>query len=280
MTDLKALRADFIKTLNSYYDKEEIINFFSWLAEDILELKTHQLLLNKEVNLDENKLAKFKSATERLQRQEPIQHILGYTEFFGLKIKVDSSVLIPRPETEELVQWVIDDYSAKNHQFSLIDLGTGSGCIPIALARQLPQAKIKALDVSKEALSLAAINSKENNVEIELIEEDILELEYLQEVDVLVSNPPYVKYDEQEGMSNNVLKNEPHVALFVYDDDPLVFYRKIAELSLKQKKRPVIYVEVSQYLANETRDLFINYGFDQVELRKDFRGNDRMLKAY
>jgi len=280
MTNLKVLKSDFIKALSAHYEKDEILNFYSWLAEDVLKLRTHELLLNDEVDLDADKLSKFHLATERLQHQEPIQHILGYTEFFGLKIKVDSNVLIPRPETEELVQWVLDDCSAQNPALSLIDLGTGSGCIPIALAHHLPEATIKAIDVSKKALSLAAINSEENNVDIELIEDDLLNMEQVPEVDVIISNPPYVKHDEKDTMRANVLDNEPHVALFVYDDDPLIFYRKIANLAIQQENTPVVYVEVSQYLANETRELFLEAGFKNVQLRKDFRGNDRMLKAY
>jgi release factor glutamine methyltransferase len=289
MTNLKALKSNFIEALGEYYERDEILNFYSWLAEDILELKTHELLLNEEVDLDAEKLSKFLSALERLQQQVPIQYILGYTEFFGLKFKVNTNVLIPRPETEELVQWIIDDYSAQQLQLTLIDLGTGSGCIPVALANHLPGANIKALDVSWEALKLAKINEseclkisdfKQNKQHIEFIEANLLEMEQLPEVDVLISNPPYVKYEEQERMNDNVLKNEPHVALFVYDDDPLIFYRKIAELANKQDKRPVVYVEVSQYLAKETRELFLDAGFDNVELKKDFRGNDRMLKAY
>ena len=280
MTNLKALKSNFIEVLGKYYERDEILNFYSWLAEDVLELRTHELLLNDEVDLNAEKLSKFQSALERLQQQEPIQYILGYTEFFGLKIKVDSNVLIPRPETEELVQWVLDDYLTKNPKLSLIDLGTGSGCIPVALSHHLPEAKIKAIDVSKEALSLAAINSEENNVTIEFIETDLLNIDQVPEVDVIVSNPPYVKHDEKETMKANVLDNEPHVALFVYDDDPLIFYRKITELAKQQENLPVVYVEVSQYLANETRELFLEAGFKNVQIRKDFRGNDRMLKAY
>lgn len=289
MTNLKTLKKEFLKELSFVYDKNEASSMFSWLAEDLLHLKTHDLLLKTEVELDEIQLLKFEEARERLKKEEPVQYILGYAEFFGLKLKVNSHVLIPRPETEELVQWILDDYQDYKLQLSLIDLGTGSGCIAIALAKHLHQAKVKALDISSEALSLAASNlpaclgqagSEENQTEIECIQDDILKLDNLPKVDIVVSNPPYVKFDEQQQMKGNVLKNEPHLALFVENDDPLIFYRKIAELASTADKKPVVYVEINQYLAKETHDLFKNFGFEHVELRKDFRGNDRMLKAY
>jgi len=281
MTNLKNLKQDFFIALQPIYNEGEVSNFFKWLAEDLLDLKTHDLLLESEVNLDSKKLDDFKKAQARLEAQEPIQYILGYAEFFGLRFRVNSSVLIPRPETEELVEWILEDQKSSKSQLSILDLGTGSGCIPIALAKHLPQAKLKALDISVEALKLAELNSEDNNTRIEYIEGDVLILKYLAEgIDIVVSNPPYVKFDEQAQMQDNVLKNEPHLALFVKDNDPLIFYRKIAELTSKLTKRPLVYVEINQYLAEETRQLFKSFGFEYVEIRKDFRGNHRMLKAY
>lgn len=281
MTDLKKLKQDFFKALKPIYEGGEISNFFKWLAEDLLDLKTHDLLLESEANLDLKKLVEFKKAQSRLEAQEPIHYILGYTEFFGLRFKVNTSVLIPRPETEELVEWILEDQKFSKSQLSILDLGTGSGCIPIALARHLPQAKIKALDISSEALKLAELNSEDNNTKIEYTQADLLTLKHLpEEIDIVVSNPPYVKFNEQAQMQDNVLKNEPHLALFVKDSDPLIFYRRIAELTSRMTKRPLVYVEINQYLAEETRQLFQSFGFQSLELRKDFRGNYRMLKAY
>lgn len=281
MTDLKNLRQDFFKALQPIYEEGEISNFFKWLAEDLLDLKTHDLLLESEANLDSKKLVDFKKAQSRLEAQEPIHYILGYTEFFGLRFKVNTSVLIPRPETEELVEWILEDQKFSKSQLSILDLGTGSGCIPIALAKHLPQAKVKALDISAEALKLAELNSEDNNTRIEYIQGDLLTLKHLpEEIDIVVSNPPYVKFNEQAQMKDNVLKNEPHLALFVKDSDPLIFYRRIAELTSKMTKRPLVYVEINQYLAKETRQLFKSFGFEYIEIRKDFRGNYRMLKAY
>lgn len=281
MTDLKKLKQDFFKALKPIYEGGEISNFFKWLAEDLLDLKTHDLLLESEANLDSKKLVEFKKAQSRLEAQEPIHYILGYTEFFGLRFKVNTSVLIPRPETEELVEWILEDQKFSKSQLSILDLGTGSGCIPIALAKHLPQAKIKALDISSEALKLAELNSEDNNTKIEYTQADLLTLKHLpEEIDIVVSNPPYVKFNEQAQMQDNVLKNEPHLALFVKDSDPLIFYRRIAELTSRMTKRPLVYVEINQYLAEETRQLFQSFGFQSLELRKDFRGNYRMLKAY
>ena len=289
MTNLKQLKLNFLKDLSTVYDKDETSTLFAWLAEDLLHLKTHDLLIKTEVYIEESQLLKFQEAKERLQKGEPIQYILGYAEFFGIKIKVNPYVLIPRPETEELVQWILEDYGASRLPISIIDLGTGSGCIPIALAKHLPQATIKALDVSAEALKLAASNlpaclgragSEENKTNVEFINADLLKMKTLPVVDVVVSNPPYVLSSEKSKMKPNVLDNEPHLALFVENDDPLLFYRKIAELVSNLENKPLVFVEVSQYLAHETKKLFQDFGFENVELRKDFRGNDRMLKAY
>lgn len=280
MINLKEFKVEFIRELSSFYNKEEATALFSWLSEDLLHLKTHDFLLQTEVDIDTNQLHIFQQAKSRLLKQEPIQYILGYTEFFGLKINVTPDVLIPRPETEELVQWVLEDYKTQVHQLSLIDIGTGSGCIPIALAKNLPQAKVMGLDISEHALQLAASNSELHDAKVEFIKSDVLQLKALPEVDVIVSNPPYVKFDEHLKMKDNVLKHEPHLALFVANDDPLIFYKKIAELALNVKKKPVVYVEISQYLAQDTSQLFKDFGFEQVEIKKDFRGNDRMLKAY
>lgn len=280
MINLKKFKVEFIIELSSIYNKEEATALFSWLTEDLFHLKTHDFLLQTEVDIDTNQLHIFQQAKSRLLKLEPIQYILGYTEFFGLKINVTPDVLIPRPETEELVQWVLEDYKAQAHQLSLIDIGTGSGCIPIALAKNLPQAKVMGLDISEHALQLAASNSELHDAKVEFIKSDVLQLKALPEVDVIVSNPPYVKYDEHLKMKDNVLKHEPHLALFVANDDPLIFYKKIAELALNAKKKPVVYVEISQYLAQDTSQLFKDFGFEQVEIKKDFRGNDRMLKAY
>ncbi|MFN2262396.1 MAG: peptide chain release factor N(5)-glutamine methyltransferase [Psychroflexus sp.] len=280
MTDLKQLKSDFSESLKAIYEIQEINNFFIWLAEDLLNLSKLDLMIKTEVDLEHSVLEQFKTAQRRLQVEEPIQYILGYTEFFGLRFKVNSNVLIPRPETEELVQWILDDYQSNKSPKTILDLGTGSGCIPISLAKNLSSTKISALDISTEALELAKTNAELNSVEINFFQADLLSLDQLPiSTEILVSNPPYVKQDEKLQMQNNVLNNEPHLALFVDNQDPLVFYRKIAKLALKSVKTEVIYLEINQYLAEETQLLFENFGFKSVRLKKDFRGNFRMLKA-
>ena len=280
MTNLKTLKKDFLKELSALYGKDESSTLFSWLAEEFLGLKTYDFLTKSELNFESEQLENYFHAVSRLKRGEPIQYILGYTEFFGLKLKVNPNVLIPRPETEELVQWILEDYKDSAQPISIIDLGTGSGCLPITLAKNMPHANLKALDVSKKALELATINSEKNNVVIECIEQDLLKLNQLPHVDVVVSNPPYVRSSEKSKMKENVLNHEPHLALFVESEDPLLFYRKIADLVASAKEQPKVYLEVSQYLAQDTQQLFQDYGFKHVELRKDFRGNQRMLKVY
>lgn len=280
MTNLKHLKSEFFEALNSVYESQEINTFFAWLAEDLLNLSKLDLMMNTEVELEHSALEKFKNAQKRLEAEEPIQYILGYAEFFGLNFKVNPAVLIPRPETEELVEWILEDLKTNKNNPSILDLGTGSGCIPIILAKKLNSTKISALDISAEALELAKMNAKHNQVQVEFFQADLLSLDALPiSPQILVSNPPYVKQDEKPKMNNNVLDNEPHLALFVENTDPLIFYRKIAELAMRSMKTEVIYLEINQYLAEDTKILFEDFGFKSVELKKDFRGNFRMLKA-
>lgn len=280
MTNLKHLKSEFFDVLKPIYEVEEINIFFVWLAEDLLNLSKLDLMMNTEVELEHSVLEKFKNAQKRLEAEEPIQYILGYAEFFGLNFKVNPAVLIPRPETEELVEWILEDLKTNKNNPSILDLGTGSGCIPITLAKKLNSTKISALDISAEALELAKMNAKHNQVQVEFFQADLLSLDALPiSPQILVSNPPYVKLDEKPKMKNNVLDNEPHLALFVDNHDPLIFYKKIAELALKSVLTEVVYLEINQYLAEDTKKLFEEFGFKSVELKKDFRGNFRMLKA-
>ncbi|WP_127846380.1 peptide chain release factor N(5)-glutamine methyltransferase [Psychroflexus aestuariivivens] len=281
MTDLNKIKSDFFDVLKPIYEVEEINNFYKWLAEDLLNLSKLDLMMNSGVQLESSALEQFKNAQNRLQAEEPIQYILGYAEFFGLNFKVNPAVLIPRPETEELVEWILEDLKTNKNNLSILDLGTGSGCIPITLAKKLNSKQISALDISTEALELAKANAKLNQVQVEFFQADLLAIGKLPiSAEILVSNPPYVKQDEKLQMQKNVLNNEPHLALFVENNDPLIFYRKIAELAIKSIKTEVIYLEINQYLAEDTKLLFVDFGFKSVELKKDFRGNFRMLKAF
>jgi release factor glutamine methyltransferase len=276
---LKEFRNHFNKQLSTVFPQTEIDSFFFLLIEKELDLQRIDLVLKSETSISEDKFQHLYNSLSRLKTQEPIQYILGETEFFGLPFKVNKHTLIPRPETEELVEWIINAYKNKD-QVSILEIGTGSGCIPISLAKNLPNAKITAIDISPEALEIAKQNAKLNNVEIEFIDQDILSTEKLpQQFDIIVSNPPYVRNLEKEEIQPNVLENEPHLALFVDDLNPLVFYKKITDLAKNHlTKNGVLYFEINQYLGKETLDMLSKKGF-KSELKKDVFGNDRMTKS-
>jgi len=280
----------FRKELQSIYDEQEIESFFHIILENIHKLKRIDLALHPETVMDYSQIRQWKNITADLKKQKPIQYILGETEFFGLRFEVDENTLIPRPETEELVEWVIRE-EGKAGRISLLDIGTGSGCIAVSLAKNLPDAEVFAIDVSDKALATAQKNAEKNNVKVNFINADILKVDDLQNLllphthhppffDVIVSNPPYVRNLEKAGMQPNVLEYEPHLALFVEDTDALLFYRKIAQLALKNlNQKGKLYFEINQYLGKETVDLLEGLGFKNVILKKDIYGNDRMVSA-
>lgn len=282
---LKTLKRTFSETLMDYYPETEIDSFFSLLTEEILKMKRVDVALNMYAVVSGKKQDKYTSAIKRLKANEPIQYILGETEFYGLTFKVNPNVLIPRQETEELVDWIIkchSEQSEESKQLKVLDIGTGSGCIAISLAKNLQNAETHALDVSQEALKVAAFNAKTNNVTIECIEADILNSELNDlKYDVIVSNPPYVRDLEKELMHENVLNYEPGLALFVRDENPLVFYEaitKFAENNLKENG--TLYFEINEYLGQEMIALLEKNNFVNIELRKDIQGKDRMIKAF
>lgn len=280
---IKDLRKYFVDTLSESYESEEILSCFYLLSEKILGLRRVDVAMTLDKEVSASELSDFMNAKNRLENQDPIQYIIGDTEFYGLLFKVDQNVLIPRPETEELVDWIIKDYKNKEQskKLKILDIGTGSGCIAISLAKNLPKADVYAIDVSEEALKIAKANAVYNNVEINFLKEDILRLDELDDVfDIIVSNPPYVRELEKQEMKPNVLENEPHVALFVSDQDPLVFYRTITALAEKSlADKGLLYFEINQYLGIETKNMIEKYGFQSVTLRKDLYNNDRMIRA-
>ena len=214
-----------------------------------------------------------------MKHNKPIQYILGVTEFYDLPFYVDDSVLIPRPETEELVHWILDDYHGLSPR--IIDIGTGSGCIPVALAKNLPLAKVLAADISETALATAHKNALRNSVTVEFLKMDILSdaLPDFGRFDLIVSNPPYVTVEQMDRMEANVLDYEPHIALFVPQTDPLIFYRAISRFAGKQlEPGGNLYFEINESLAAETANAVEEFGFT-VEVKKDINGKYRMLKA-
>ncbi|MBR5237585.1 MAG: peptide chain release factor N(5)-glutamine methyltransferase [Paludibacteraceae bacterium] len=253
------------------------------LMSHITGLSTVQLLAEPNLQLTEEQQTWFDEAIVRLQNNEPIQHILGYSEFYGRKFKCDRRALVPRPETEELVDWII---SMHNAQCTILDIGTGTGCIALSLAKELPLAKVTALDISIDALSLAHENAEMLEVgNVDFTEGDILNMDNehcvaREKYAVIVSNPPYVRECEKAKMEANVLEYDPHIALFVSNEDPLIFYRAIGEFGLSHlEKDGALYFEINQYLSQETCDLLIAMGYKNVELREDINGNARMIKA-
>ncbi|WP_306420477.1 peptide chain release factor N(5)-glutamine methyltransferase [uncultured Winogradskyella sp.] len=283
--DLKAI---FHKELDNIYGKEEVASFFFLCLEHYLDVARIQLQLDSEYTIDKLEIEQFFTTLETLKQQKPIQYIFGETEFYGLKLKVSEDVLIPRQETEELVDWMIRSaaLNSVDKSYNILDIGTGSGCIAISLAKKLPKANIYALDVSHKALEVAKYNAENNNVDITFLEADILDSRTWNsefkdlEFDVIVSNPPYVRNLEKVEIQSNVLDNEPHLALFVDDDNPLIFYKAITEFAVNNlKQKGQLYFEINQYLGNETKQLLIDANFDNVELREDLNGNHRMLKG-
>lgn len=280
---IRAYRTHFIQELSSIYEEGEAESFFYLILEAKLQLKRIDLALQPDLTFSEAELVVWNSILEDLKKEIPIQYLLGKTNFYGLDFEVNENVLIPRPETEELVEWILEDCGKidTTSEFSILDIGTGSGCIPISLKKQLPQAKVSAIDVSEKALEVAKGNAKLNGVEVNFILQNILETaNLLESYDVIVSNPPYVRNLEKQEIKNNVLEYEPHLALFVADDDALIFYRKIGTLALKSlRPNGKLFFEINQYLGKETVDLLNDLGFQNVELRKDIYGNDRMILA-
>ena len=281
MATLKELKGIFITSISELYPLEEIQSFFYLLTKKYLGLSRIEVTLNYEKKVSDEQFFKFEEAIQRLIKFEPIQYIIGEEEFYGLPFLVNKDVLIPRPETEELVNWIVSDNKGLNNSLSVLDIGTGSGCIAISLAYNLPKAVINALDVSKSALKVAKQNSKLNNVTINFQQIDVLNCNKLTETyDVVVSNPPYVREKEKLEIESNVLKHEPATALFVRDNDPLLFYRKIAELcKVYLKPRGLIYFEINEYLSEELIIMLKSKGFNDIVLRKDIFGKDRMLKC-
>lgn len=281
MIKLRDIQNKFHNELTSIYSKEEIDNFFYLLTESYFDTSRLQLALNFEAEIDNPET--IMTALELLKKEKPIQYILGETEFYGISLKVNEHVLIPRPETEELVNWIIQEFKDQNSELKILDIGTGSGCIAISLSKNLPNAKVYALDLSKEALKVARYNAELNKVEIQFIEDDILKPKPKAQsprFDVIVSNPPYVRVREKPLMKANVLDYEPHLALFVEDNNPLLFYKAICEYSKKNlKETGTLLFEINEYLGKEMLQLLKDYNFKSIELKKDIFNKDRMIKG-
>ncbi len=277
---LKDYRTYFIEKLTPIYDVMEAESLFIITLGELKCWKRVDLALNPAAKLSGEEIDRWNAVLGKLERQQPIQYIFGRTHFYGLEFEVNENTLIPRPETEELVEWIIHENKSRG-PVKILDIGTGSGCIAIALAKNLPDAQVFAVDVSLKALAVAKKNAINNNVSITFIEQDILSADNLPEqFDVIVSNPPYVRNLEKAEIKQNVLDYEPHLALFVEDNDALIFYKKIALLAKDNlPENGKLYFEINQYLGTETIHMLESFGFTNTVLRKDIYGNDRMISA-
>lgn len=280
---IKEYRTHFIQELLSVNDTDEAESFFYLILEEKNKLKRIDLALNPDLTFLDEEIDIWNSILEQLKKEIPVQYIVGKTSFYGLEFEVNPDVLIPRPETEELVEWIIQStkYEIGSTKLKVLDIGTGSGCIAISLAKNMPNAEVFAIDISTKALATAQKNAKNNEVNVVFVEKNILETTDLeQQFDVIVSNPPYVRNLEKQEIKKNVLDNEPHLALFVEDNDALIFYKKIAELAQKKlSENGQLFFEINQYLGKETIDLLEKMNFKNIELRQDIYGNDRMVRC-
>lgn len=278
---IKEYKSHFIKALLPFYDEMEAESFFFLLLENKHQLKRIDLALDVDIEFSETDISNWNAILEKLKIQIPIQYIIGTTHFYGLEFIVDGNVLIPRPETEELVDWIVKLNSklSKTKALKILDIGTGSGCIAISLAKNIPNSEVFAIDVSEKALAVAEKNAILNKVPVTFLHKNILETNDLSgKFDIIVSNPPYVRNLEKAEIKPNVLENEPHLALFVSDNDPLIFYKKIAELAAANlNPNGQLFFEINQYLGKETQELLESIGLKNIELRKDIYGNDRMI---
>lgn len=269
--------------LHGIYPESEIHSLARILLSEVSGMQAVFFLSDKSKQLNEQQEKRLDDILVRLQKSEPLQYILGETEFYGLPFSVNADVLIPRPETEELVDWVIDECRSKTVR--ILDIGTGSGCIAVALAKLLPLAEVEAWDVSPQALAVAARNAVRNGVKVAFRQVDVmLQVESGANsdslFDIIVSNPPYICHSEKKDMHRNVIDYEPHLALFVDDSDPLAFYRRIARLGgALLKPCGKLFYEINAAQGHETVNLLEDMGYRDVELRQDLSGNDRMVKA-
>ena len=274
MEKVSNISSYFREELSAVADECEITSWYYISIEYLLGYNRSDCIINSNQVLNKSQLSKIKQIVAELKTHKPIQYILGKTEFYGLKIKVNEHTLIPRPETEQLVDWIL-----KENFVAALDIGTGSGCIPIALAKHT-DAKVLAIDVSEDALLIAEENAKNNEVEIDFIHQDILQTNYLQKVDIIVSNPPYVLESEKKKMQENVLDYEPELALFVEDKNPLIFYKKIASLAFNfLNENGKLFFEINAKFGKETIEMLADIGFVNIELKKDMNDKDRMIKA-
>lgn len=279
MQDFKQLTSIWTNRLSNLYPEREVRNILLLILEDIFEFNRSELLVSKEIALSDAQLKELDQISARLQTGEPLQYIVGFTYFDDLKIGVATGVLIPRPETEELVSWILESVRERAN-LNVEDWCTGSGCIALAIKNRRKDFEVSGLDVSDEALLIARSNTKQLNLNVEFEFGNVLDMDERKSVDLIVANPPYIPWVEKEQMHRNVTEFEPDLALFVPDENPLLFYRAIAEYAAGHLNNGgFLFFELHENYALETKAMVERLGFDPVEVRKDLQGKDRMLKA-
>tara|TARA_B100001105_G_scaffold186835_1_gene151418 strand:- start:832 stop:1701 length:870 start_codon:yes stop_codon:yes gene_type:complete len=270
-------RNDFFTILKSIIEQNEIEEFFFWIIDHYCGISRMDYIVNPDLKLSNDQKENLMNAVSLLKTNMPIQYVLGESEFMSLKFNLNSNVLIPRPETEELVSWVIKN---DNHYKTILDIGTGSGCIAIALAKFIKNSRVTAWDIDEKILSVAEKNASKNKVKVLFELKDITTIKSNNKFDLIISNPPYICNSEKLGMQNNVLLFEPHLALFVNDKDPLFFYLKIIDFAKSNlNDNGKIFLEINENQSIGVVKLLNNAGFYDIELKKDFRLKNRMIKA-
>ena len=281
---LKYIIEEFRKTLTDNYEQTEIMQFIYLLCEEWLGWNKAEVQLNKEKVMKGEEVNRFWDALEQLNANKPIQYIIGVTHFLDLKISVRKGVLIPRPETEELTAMILLDYQHRKYErFAVLDIGTGSGCIPLAVKKQMPGTDVTGLDISTVALEIASENAQLNSCDVRFIKADILDRNIWKDFPgytIITSNPPYITDNERSIMHANVLEYEPYEALFVRNEDPLLFYKAIAEFAFIHLIRPgTLYLEINELYGKQIQELLISIGFERVDLLKDIHGKNRFIRA-
>ncbi len=277
---LNSYKKWFNEQLQHLYDADEIKSMLTIVAYEVLGLSRVDLVLKDNESLSEAQIVQLNNVLFQLQQEIPIQYIFEKAYFYGYEFKVSPATLIPRRETEELVEWVLSEMNRQpEKKWRVLDIGTGTGCIPISIKKEFPLAEIFAMDISTGALKIAKENAEKLNASVIFIEQNILSTTQLDSYDIIISNPPYVRNLEKAEIKKNVLDYEPHLALFVEDNDPLIFYRKITQLAQKSlTENGLLFFEINQYLGEEMQQMVSEY-FKIIELRKDLQGNDRMMKC-
>ncbi len=282
MMKLKQLAESYQLELKPVYGTDEVNAIFRTVSQHVLGFNSHQFFLNKNTEVaDENVLA-FTSVLAKLKNNFPLQYILGFTEFYGQRFQVNQAVLIPRPETEELVKLILDTIANKKNHLRILDIGTGSGCIAITLKKKLPNATVYATDISEEALAVARKNADLNSVSVHFLKHDILNDGALniKNFNLIVSNPPYIAENQKTDMHKNVLLYEPHSALFVSNENPLIFYKSVVDFAKNYlSKKGLLFFEINENSGAETMQIIKDNGFINSYLFKDIQRKNRMIKA-